>query len=41
MVAWLYDSWVSGCPSLAWLMHDSSKFVPGQLERAGVHGIGT
>lgn len=42
MVAWLNDQllvlWVS-CH--AWLMHDTLKFVPGQLEHAGVHGTGT
>lgn len=34
------SSWGSGCFSLAWLRHDTSKFVPGQLKHAGVHGIG-
>lgn len=42
MVAWLNDQllvlWVS-CH--AWLMHDTLKFVPSQLEHGGVHGTGT
>lgn len=38
MAAWLSGG--SGCFSLAWLGHDASKFVPGQLEQAGVHGVG-